>query len=212
MENIGIYSFYGCSNLNGCLVIPDGIQCIGENSFAYTGFTSLTFNGTMEPKCDRPIFEEGKFIELSLSSDYKNTSFCFVNEEINTNTIESITLPTNESSLTFSSSEVILSTIITDISISTSFTAYSDINTIAASFDTTYNGDDGSCSDSDKNGKKKIGSVQIVCIVVGCVVVVAVIIICVILIIRYRKANQGLWKLQDSSSSLLNTDNRINLI
>lgn len=115
MENIGIYSFYGCSNLNGCLVIPDGIQSIGENSFAYTGFTSLTFNGTMEPKCDRPIFEEGKFIELSLSSDYKNTSFCFVNEEINTNTIESITLPTNEdeSSLTFS--EVILSTIITDM-------------------------------------------------------------------------------------------------
>lgn len=47
VSTIGNWAFYGCSNLNGDLVIPESVTTIGQGSFCACSFTSLTLGNSV---------------------------------------------------------------------------------------------------------------------------------------------------------------------
>lgn len=48
VEEIGAYTFYGCSEVSGALVIPDSVRIIGNSAFYGTGITSLKLGANVQ--------------------------------------------------------------------------------------------------------------------------------------------------------------------
>lgn len=86
------YSFYNCSGYKDDLILSSSLKKIGENAFGLTKFSNVLYEGENEPECNDDIGFSNKQI-IHVIDNYKNDFFCGYE-------IEYINGPTSETTAT----------------------------------------------------------------------------------------------------------------
>lgn len=75
IESIESYSFYKCSGYESQLILSSSLTFIGNESFSFTSFSKVIYNGINEPKCEGTIGFPSEQI-IYIKKEYKSTKFC----------------------------------------------------------------------------------------------------------------------------------------
>lgn len=168
--SINSYSFYNCSGYDGTLKLSASLCTIRNNSFSFTNFSQIYYEGIKEPNCEGDIgFKESQLIYIT--NKYEGTTFCKY-KIIN---IDPTYVPTQSPSKSLTQSPT-LSQTITEVQTKTVWLTETAIITDSHSY-----------SPSD-HYKIKIGI--IIGIVFCCIFIISLIIIVIIYILRKKKIKQ----------------------